>query len=258
MLYCQNGWGKTAWPEKFLLTCKKPLNLWEDLTVWSPQVLHYGTSFAFGGSNWLAELSAGLATLLAQQGCVSASPSGCSAWQGCSSSADATSRPSKPTEKLRVATAVVPGELAEIQGLWSLVERSILGRAGVLDSWETSVTPHAFFFPSVHSPITAKKGLCMLNIGKDCAVSPVFWFLWRWCKPGNASFNLRRARINNSNYGYHWITKYPKLKHIEILCYIKSCVAFTIHQPVILIRRDHFHLLLISSAGFASMLKGTK
>lgn len=94
------------------------------------------------------------------------------------SSSDAASPPSKPMEKLRVATAVVPGELAEIQGLWSLVERNTLGRAGVLDSWETSVTPHAFFFPSIHSPNTVKKGMCILNLGKErvCCVSPVFSF----------------------------------------------------------------------------------
>lgn len=36
---------------------------------------------AFGGSNWLDRVSAGLATLLAQQGCLSPSPSCCSARQ---------------------------------------------------------------------------------------------------------------------------------------------------------------------------------
>lgn len=68
------------------------------------------------------------------------------------SSTDATS-PSKPAEKLRVATAVVPGEDAEIQGPWSLVGRSTLGRAGVVDSWGTSVASRAFLFfsPAVRS-----------------------------------------------------------------------------------------------------------
>lgn len=55
-----------------------------DLTACGPQFLHQRASLAFGGSNWLDRVSAGLATLRAQQSCLSPSLSCCSARQECS------------------------------------------------------------------------------------------------------------------------------------------------------------------------------
>lgn len=66
--------------------------------------------------------------------------------------AAAAASPSKAPAKepgapggLAAAAAVAP---VEFGGLWSLVGTGVLGRAGVLDSWETRATPH----PSIPLP----------------------------------------------------------------------------------------------------------
>ena len=108
---------------------------------------------AFGGSNWLDRVSAGLATLLAQQACLSPSPSCCSARQECSQ-LNCCHVPFKACGEAGDGSSCCPRGARGAQGLWSLVGTSVLGRAQVLDSWETPITPHPFIPPSIHSPLS--------------------------------------------------------------------------------------------------------
>lgn len=128
---------------------------------------------AFGGSNWLDRVSAGLATLLAQQACLSPSLSCCSARQD-RSQLNCCHVPFKACREAEDGSSCCPRGAAGIQGLWSLVESSVLGRAWVLDSWETSVTPHPFISPSIHSPHPCQRGLCILNLRTD-SLGLCFW-----------------------------------------------------------------------------------
>lgn len=120
---------------------------------------------AFGGSNWLDRVSAGLATLLAQQACLSPSLSCCSARQDCSQ-LNCCHVPFKACREAGDGSSCCPRGAAGIQGLWSLVGTSVLGRAWVLDSWETSITPHPFIPLSIYSHVPAKQYSVFLTCGK--------------------------------------------------------------------------------------------
>lgn len=91
-----------------------PVKAQENLAACGPQFLHYRVSLAQGGSNWLDGVLAGLATLLAQQACLSRPRVAALLGRSAASSTAAMS-PSKPSEKLGMAAAVVPGELQEFR-----------------------------------------------------------------------------------------------------------------------------------------------
>ncbi|KAK5931009.1 hypothetical protein CgunFtcFv8_027197 [Champsocephalus gunnari] len=133
---------------ELLLTCKPVRG---PHSVPRPQSLHEGASLALGGSNWLDRVSGGLATLLPQQACLSPSLSLCSARQD-RSQLFCCHVPFKACEEAGDGSSCCPRGAGGIQGPWSLVGTSVLRQAWVLDSWETSITPHPFIPPSIPSP----------------------------------------------------------------------------------------------------------
>lgn len=133
---------------------------------------------AFGGSNWLDRVSAGLATLLAQQACLSISLSCCSARQD-RSQLNCCHVPFKACRGDGDGSSCCPRGAGGIQGLWSLVGTSVLGRAWVLkqlgDLYRPS-SPHS----SVHPfSCLCQERFCILNLRKETLEFFFFGYVFR-------------------------------------------------------------------------------